>query len=82
MEKSLEFAGIDDFDDLNKMPSWLVVTRVIIIHASQEYAAKTGLFGLLGDAPVQVAEVSDEARVEAFYAFADESQRKGHVTQP
>lgn len=79
MKKSLEIA---ELDNLKKMPSWLVVTRVVIIHASHEYAAKTGLFGLLGDAPVQVVEVSDEARVEAFFDFADESQRKGHVTHP
>lgn len=77
MKDNLRYAEIDA---LKKMSSWLVVMRVVIIHARYEYAAKTGLFGLLGDAPVQVVEVSDEARVEAFFDFADESQRNGHVT--
>jgi len=55
----------------------MVVMRTIIIHASYKYAAKTDIFGLLGDAPVQIVDVSDEARVKAFFDFADESQRKG-----
>jgi hypothetical protein len=70
------------FDALRQLPSWMVAMRVIIIHARPEYAAKTGLFGLLGDELVQIIEVSDEAKINAFFDFADESQLKGDVHNP
>lgn len=42
----------------------------IIIHANNEYADRIGLFGLLGDEPVQIVYVSDGGRVEAFLVLA------------
>lgn len=49
------------------MPSWIVVIRTAIMHARYEYVARTGLFGLLGDEPVQLVNVSDEDRVKSFF---------------
>lgn len=82
MMRNLRFLEWNEFDALSQLPSWMVVTRVIIIHARLEYAAKTGLFGLLGDELVQIVDVSDEAKVKAFFDFANESQRKGHAHHP
>jgi hypothetical protein len=82
MLKNLRFIEEHEKDALKKMPSWIVVVRTIVIHASYRYAASTGLFGLLGDAPVQLVYVSEEDKVRAFLALAEESQRKGHAFHP
>lgn len=67
-------------DAFRQLPSWVVVMRVVVVHADFRTAAATGLFRLLGDARVQLIDVSDEARVNAFFDFAEGSERKGHVT--
>lgn len=66
-------------DVLGQLPSWMVVMRVLIVHADFGTAAATGLFGLLGDAPVQVIDVTDEARVNALLDLAERSERNGQV---
>lgn len=72
--------GTAEMEHVTKMLSWLVVMRVVHIDASREDAAKTGLFGLLGDALVQVVDFSEEKRVNAFFELMHELQREGHVT--
>lgn len=67
-------------DFVKQMPSWMVVMRVIVIHADFATAAGTGLFGLLGDAPVQLVDVSDEARVDALWKLAEECEPRDLVT--
>jgi hypothetical protein len=67
---------------LKEMPSWIIVVKTIVIHANYRYAASTGLFGLLGDAPIQLVYVSEEEKVRAFLALAEESQRNGHAFHP
>lgn len=79
MLRNLRFIEDYEKDALKRMPSWIVVVRTIIIHASNRYVARTGLFGLLGDEPVQLVYVSDEDRIRAFLELAEESQRKGHA---
>lgn len=66
-------------DILKQVPTWMVVMRVVIVHASPKSGAKTGLFGLLGDARVQLVDVSDEARMNAYFDLAEECEHKGHV---
>lgn len=66
-------------ETLQQLPSWKVVMRLIVVHASPHDGAKTGLFGLLGDARVQLVDVSDEARMNAYFDLAEECERKGHV---
>lgn len=58
-----------------QLPSWLVVTRIIVVHSHLDSAAATGLFGLLGDAPVQIVPVSEEAKVASFYDLAERCER-------
>lgn len=82
MMENLRFMNQDHLYALAKLPSWMVVTRVIIIHARPKYAAKTGLFGLLGDELVQIIDVSDETKIKASFDLANESQRKGNVHHP
>ena len=82
MLNNLRFIEEHEKDALKKMPSWIVVVRTIVIHASYRYAASTGLFGLLGDAPVQLVYVSEQDKVRAFLSLAEESQRKGHAFHP
>ncbi|MCJ1310399.1 hypothetical protein MMC25_004063 [Agyrium rufum] len=71
---------MEDFKALERLPKCRVVVRMIIAHAEFENAASTGLFGLLGDACVQIVEVMDERRIDALFALAEESERKYQVT--
>lgn len=64
-----------------------VVIKIVVVHTKFEAATKTGLFGLLGDACIQLVDVSDEARLNPFYDFADkceanESKARGLVRRP
>jgi len=70
---------LDDVIDLKailSVPSCLVVMRTIVIHQDLHEAALTGLFGLLGDAPVQVIDAREEARIEELWCLAEFSERE------
>ncbi|KAH0194356.1 chromate transporter, partial [Aureobasidium melanogenum] len=70
-----------EFIDANKkLPSWLVVMDVVVVHSDLSSAAATGLFGLLGDAPVQIIPVSEEAKIDSFYDLAERCERGQDVT--
>lgn len=60
-----------DLAALQKLPKWHVVMDIIAIHCDIASAKDSGLFGLLGDAWVQIVEASDVARVNAFFALAE-----------
>ncbi|KAI6080360.1 hypothetical protein F4821DRAFT_251681 [Hypoxylon rubiginosum] len=57
---------------LRLRPSWLVVVYVAVVHMDSEVAAARapGLFGMLCDAPVQIVDLRDEERLNAFNALA------------
>lgn len=61
----------DELNELFRLPSWLVVVRMIVVHMRYADAAATGLFGLLGDASVQVVDVEDVARFNQYYDLAE-----------
>lgn len=69
------------FDVLDQLPNWRVVMRVVIIHATFWEAAQSGLFGLLGDAPVQIVSVSNEEKVNNLYDFADKHRQTPSVEE-
>lgn len=48
----------EDTAGLKLLPAWLVVVRLIVIHSDFAQAAKTGFFGHLRDAPVQVVDAA------------------------
>jgi hypothetical protein len=55
---------------LRQRLSWTVtVWEPIIIHLTPEAAAETDLFGLLGDAPVQIVPLDDAALVSRYMAL-------------
>ena len=67
-------------DGLKRLSSWSVVMRVIVVHISARNGAKTGLFGLLGDARIQLVDAFDKARVNAYFELAERCELKGNVT--
>lgn len=73
---------IKDLEAFQQLPKWLVVMRVTIIHCDFATASRTGLFGLLGDARVQIIDASNEATVEAYMGFAESCERENAVLIP
>ncbi|KAI1410392.1 hypothetical protein F5Y13DRAFT_192253 [Hypoxylon sp. FL1857] len=68
---------------LHLRSSWLVVVYLAVVHMDHEAAAATGLFGVLGDAPVQIVDLRDKARVNAFNTLVlTNKQRKPSAGQP
>ena len=65
---------------LRQLPQCLVVVDLFMVHADFASAASTGLFGLLGDALVQVIDAADEKRIDTLFALAEESERIYPVT--
>ena len=61
-------------DALVRLPRWVVVIRVVVVHTDFRTSAATGLFGLLGDACIQVVDVSDKPRVNAFFDLGNRSE--------
>jgi hypothetical protein len=70
----------DDIKALNRLPSWLMVLRVIVVHSYIRSAAQTGRFGLLGDTRVQVIDASNREEVETFYALTEAYESGWPVT--
>lgn len=69
---SLDSELAEELRILQTVPEWLVVMRTIIIHCNLEAAARSGLFGLLGDALVLVIDAyRNRARVKALLDFAE-----------
>lgn len=71
----------DRIGALQRLKKGAVVMRIVVVHTTFEEAMKTGLFGLLGDAPIQLVDISDEVRVGALMDFAEkcESEIKGSI---
>jgi hypothetical protein len=75
-----EFRGYGGFwpelvDVLNLRSRWDVIMDIIVIHApTAGTVAASGLFGLLGDAPVQIVAVSEFDKLYALYDFADKCE--------
>jgi hypothetical protein len=67
-------------DAYKTLPSWLVVMHVVVVHSDLSSAAALGLFGLLGDSPVQIIPVSEEAKIDSFYDLAERCERGQDVT--
>jgi hypothetical protein len=63
-------------DNLERLAVVSIIMRVFVVHCDQATAASTGLFGLLGDAPVQVVDAADEVKVNTFVALTIACERK------
>ncbi|KAJ5248885.1 hypothetical protein N7468_000336 [Penicillium chermesinum] len=69
-----EHLNPDQISALKQRPNWLVVMRTIIVHCDYKSARESGLFGLLGDARIQIVDVADQARVRAYIDFAEKME--------
>jgi hypothetical protein len=66
-----EFVDMEErIGALQKLRRGAVIMRINVVHTTIENAAKAGLFGLLGDAPIQIVDVSDTQRLDAFFDLA------------
>lgn len=69
--------GADDVREMVDIPPWAkgqrsrldIAMAGVSLHITKEVALRSGLFGLLGDAPVQMVDVDDEARLREFQAL-------------
>lgn len=68
----------EDLAALQLLPEWQVVVRIVIVHLDFARAAKTGLFGLLGDKPVQVLEPASSLTSQ-LYELAKNCEREEYV---
>lgn len=78
--RSIRASAKELLDLLTQLPSWMVVMRVVVIHADCATGASSGLFGLLGDAPVQLIDVFDEANVKNYFDMAEKCEPSELVT--
>lgn len=80
-----------DTDDVNdgqleyirafkRIPEYLVIMQIIVVHTDFKTGAATELFGLLGDAPVQIVDMADASRVAEFFQLAEECERRSPVS--
>ncbi|RFU75579.1 hypothetical protein TARUN_6639 [Trichoderma arundinaceum] len=84
---SISSDGIDNIDvadiaDCADIQSLGIAMVAVSLHITREAALMSGLFGLLGDAPVQMVDVNDKARLGQFYTlFMENSLDKEPAVQ-
>jgi hypothetical protein len=64
---------------MRRLSRWVIVMRVVVIHINFPTAIATGLFGLLGDARVQLVHISNQARIHSFFDLIEDSERNRPV---
>lgn len=69
------------YETIGQLPSCVVIMRTVVVHMDFGSASVTGLFGLLCDAPVQVVNVSEKARINSFYKLAEDRKLKPIMTK-
>ncbi|OQO03574.1 hypothetical protein B0A48_10238 [Cryoendolithus antarcticus] len=69
-----------DLEWLNQRTNWQVVVHTIVVHSPIRPAAVTGLFGLLGDARVQIIDVGDFERVKQCLHLAETCEQGRDIT--
>ncbi|KAL7941007.1 hypothetical protein V8C42DRAFT_199612 [Trichoderma barbatum] len=63
-----DVAGYVECIQQNKIALGIIMVA-ISLHITKDAAIGSGLFGLLGDAPVQLVDFDDQARLRQFYAL-------------
>lgn len=76
----LRYCYEEDLEVIERLPGWVVVMRIFVIHANRRFAAETGMFGLLCDARVQIVNVSEQTRIDALFDLAEGCEHKGKAT--
>ncbi|KAE8162607.1 hypothetical protein BDV40DRAFT_312273 [Aspergillus tamarii] len=76
-EDARDIAGFAEY-----APRLDVAMVAVALHVTREVALRSGLFGLLGDAPVQMVDVDDDARLRKFQAlFKEQALEKEPAVQ-
>lgn len=57
---------------LNRHAQWLIIMQVVVVHAPRSCVAASGLFGPLGDAPLQIVDVADAAKIDVMYKLVQD----------
>jgi hypothetical protein len=57
---------------------WHVVMRIVVIHAPRSVHT-TGLFGILGDAPIQIVDIRDQEKIHAMYDLAEACEKRSTI---
>nr|OQO24045.1 hypothetical protein B0A51_05015 [Rachicladosporium sp. CCFEE 5018] len=73
-------AMLSDTRALRHLDKWSVVMKTVVIHQDIRIAAMTGLFGLLGDALVQVIDVDEAEKMADLLSLARECEQSFNVT--
>lgn len=60
----------DEIGQFRQSRDWWISMDMVVLHVSEEAARQSGLFGLLGDAPVQLVDVNDTKRIAQFQEFS------------
>jgi hypothetical protein len=68
-------------DILSRRSKWYVVMRIVVIHGSRS-VHRSGLFGILGDAPIQIVDIRDQEKINALYDLAELCERESPNAQP
>ncbi|OQE39991.1 hypothetical protein PENCOP_c006G04200 [Penicillium coprophilum] len=72
--------GADDVREMADVLPWAegqrsrldIAMAAVSLHLTREAALRSGLFGLLGDAPVQMVDIDDESHLREFQALYQE----------
>ncbi|OQO14200.1 hypothetical protein B0A48_01076 [Cryoendolithus antarcticus] len=73
-------AMLSDTRALRHLDNWSVVMKTVVIHQDIRIAAMTGLFGLLGDALVQIVDVDEVERMADLLRLARNCEQGFNVT--
>lgn len=56
-----------DISQFRKRRDWQISMEMVALHISNEAGRRSGLFGLLGDAPIQLVDVDDVRQIARFH---------------
>jgi len=73
--RPLSTGQLINLEALQQLSTWHIVIRVLVIHCEDRKAASSGLFGLLGDARVQVVGMEEEQRLTEMLRFATQCEQ-------
>lgn len=66
--------------ECERLSSYLVVLQVVVIHTDLKTGAESGLFGLFGDAPVQIIDMTEDAKIDRYFSLAVECENRSPVS--
>lgn len=64
----------------SQLSACLVVLQIVVVHTDTKIAAACGLFGPLGDAPVQVISMANEIDIDAYFHLARDCENQSPVS--